>query len=732
MVVLLVVFIWMAGLVASVLPPAWNLERRAGLALLFQWQGVRAVPDNVVIVSIDRESALRLNQSENPVTWDRRIHALLVDILAGMGARVIAFDVLFGKRGFETCETSVQDRSFARSLSVAGNVLLFLDLDSEFKSLRGDREARVERETWPLACLVDAAVGVAPFALPKVPSRVDQFWLIKPGAGDRPTLPIVAALHQVSPYWADFCHLLEQSPVSANLAEYCPDQMPSGALLIESVRGLRHLLQNNPAIQSYLRIELEKKRGHKESHQALRILTRIMAGETDGFFNYYGPAQTISTLSYVQIIEMNAASLPNLEGKTVFIGASELRQSQRDDFQTVFRDNVRGYDLAGVEIVATAFANLMDGSGIRPLPWSLTVGLLLFSSIAMVLLFLRASPAAVVAGVLLLPVLLGGSAYLLFTHYFLWAGFVVPVLVQMPLALPVALFWRYNHARKEQAKVTVALRRLLPEDVVCSIVTGRDFSVEGKTLPGVCLFTDASQYTTLSEVTPPADLRAFLNQYYQVLFNPVEQRGGFISDVIGDAMMALWTSADPASANELRMREWACLAALDILDGVTCFNRNNPGSKLPTRIGLDFGEVSLGNVGAGGHYEFRAVGDTVNTASRIEGLNKLLGTWALASAETVAGVDSIVIRELGFFMLKGKKTETRIFELICHRTRAYDRTYQLVTAFEDALVLYRAKSWVAARREFDHILEDFPSDGPSAYYRDRCLQHMSSQQKFND
>ena len=125
-----------------------------------------------------------------------------------------------------------------------------------------------------------------------------------------------------------------------------------------------------------------------------------------------------------------------------------------------------------------------------------------------------------------------------------------------------------------------------------------------------------------------------MNRYYAVLFEPVKRHGGLVQDVVGDSMLAIWATTEPDAS----LRNRACLAALDIAAAVDRFNADSGRLALPTRIGLHSGRLLLGSVGAMDHYEYRAVGDIVNTATRLEGLNKHLGTRMLVSADVLEGL----------------------------------------------------------------------------------------------
>ncbi len=124
-----------------------------------------------------------------------------------------------------------------------------------------------------------------------------------------------------------------------------------------------------------------------------------------------------------------------------------------------------------------------------------------------------------------------------------------------------------------------------------------------------------------------------MNDYYGVLFRIVEEHGGEISDTAGDSMVAVWATAEPNPDVQRR----ALRASIAMIEAVEAFNRQRPSAPLPTRIGLESGELVIGNIGSEQRYEYRAIGDIVNTAARIQGLNAVLGTRVLVSAATLSG-----------------------------------------------------------------------------------------------
>ncbi len=209
-----------------------------------------------------------------------------------------------------------------------------------------------------------------------------------------------------------------------------------------------------------------------------------------------------------------------------------------------------------------------------------------------------------------------------------------------------------------------------------------------------------------------------MDQYFDVLSSVVKEHGGFVVDAAGDALIAVWADAGPVAESRLR----ACRAALAIVAAVEEFNaRRVP--RLPTRVGVESGELLLGNFGPEQRVGYRAIGDIVNTASRLEGLNKILGTRVLVSAATLAGTSGLAARDLGAFLLRGKSTPLRVHELLGVGESARRPS---ATAFVAALEDFAAARWADAQHEFVAMLAAFPEDGPTVFYAALSADYASA------
>lgn len=701
------------GLIVALTPFGAGLEERFGLDSLFKLRGERPGPTEVVVVAIDDTTANAIGAPKHLDRWSRTYHARLVDRLNALGAEAILFDVLFSEQHDEP-----GDAAFAEAVRRAGNVGITYMISREQRPVgsasgAGPAAISIEQRFHPLARFSDAAISVSPFVLPKVPEQVRRYWTFKDGS---PSLPLTALqVYGLREYdaWRRLWRQTDPSTAAKLPPDLASEEHRKRAVAM--YRVLRQRLQENPGLAHRMLSALEQLDVSGRTRRLLEALIRAHDGDTDRIVNFFGGPGTVQTISYQDIV--NGTALPggpaSLEGKAAFVGFSERRiRARHDGFLTVFSED-NGRDLAGVEIAATAFANLLAGEWVRPLPPSLYWGfILLWGLVTGILCSLPGTSRTLFAAPALAAVCLAGTYHLFVAHY-LWVPFVIPVMLQAPAAFVLGLAWHYRESRREGLRLKEAFSCYLPPDVVHRY-SGEDaeFATGGRIMAGICLFSDAAQYTRLAENMDPAALGELVNEYYGTVFAPVRREGGIISDVVGDAMLALWTAEQVHP--DLTAR--ACSAALAVARDTARGARLGVPHGLPTRIGLHSGPILLGNVGAGDHYEYRAVGDTVNTATRLEGLNKLLGTRILASQAVVDSARDLAFRPVGRFILAGKRRATTVYELLCPELDTPVMRDGFLEPYREAISAFEAADWKRARRLFSSLLSEQPHDGPSRYY----------------
>lgn len=710
-------------------PYGIRLEEDVGLAWLFKLRGSRAAPKDVVVITTDKESAFDLELPQEPWKWPRSLHGDLIRRLTQQGATVIAFDLFF-----KDPSVPAEDTLFAEAMAETDKVILF----EKLSSTQSATEGLFIRKS-PLPLFANAARALAPNPLPAVPFRVNQFWLFDETPDHVPTLPFLAFHTHAMTVYGQFVGLVNK--VAPEISSQLPQ--PQGGAdnnrdLQRFVQDVRGLFRKHPELADRLLQGLaEEGSGTPLSQRTmLRSFIKAYASPIENrYLDFYGPPRSITTVPYSCVLERcqrTTGDTPNenqdFNGKAVFVGFSEhIPSEQQDRFHTVFT-SASGIYISGVEIAATAFANLLEDRQVQPLKGWQVLGVVATWAIVLSLAFhilpvfiwLRSGIGVATmylvtaAGTAFVYV---GVAYVLFTWNGWWLPLVVPLLVQLPCGLFGALFLRFWETHRERQNIQAALEHYVPAPVAHQLTRSiEEIKTMSQLVEGVCLSTDAEHYTKVAESFELEKLREFMNQYYKTIFEPVRRRGGIVSDVVGDAVLAIWA----APRLDRALRQQVCEAALDIALAVETFNQSHPETPLPTRIGLHGGRMVLGNVGAMDHYEYRAVGDIVNTASRIEGLNKYLGTRILVSQMVVQDLDEILARELGCFRLKGKKEPLVIFELIGRSHEAEEWKVEALNTFAFGLAAFQNQRWDEACTAFQTYLAVYGDDGPCRYYLEAC------------
>jgi adenylate cyclase len=715
------------GLIASLVPALSAAEEELGLHLLYRLRGPVRPPADVVIAAIDRESAQALKLPTAPHKWPRRLHARLLENLSARQASVVAFDLIFHEP-----QAGDDDQILAAAMRKAGNVILTQTIDRQSLPLadhNGVQAAQVTIDKFVSAIplLADAAIGQAPFPLPRVPIKLSQYWRFSPGSAPAPTLPVAVLQAYAVEAFNGFLQLLRNvHPTSA--AALPVDQQRGDPLRrrIEMIRPLYALFEKDSGLADRMDTALDRNPPHPLSLRTIKrihSLIGVYAAGRSHYLNLYGPPGTIATISFHRLLADNgsgpSADLPSLKGKAVFVGQTESDWFKANDgFYTAFTQE-SGLDLSGVEIAATAFANLLEDKAVYPLciPALFTV-LIVWGVAATAICFQLSSPRGAVA-LLFLDSCYLGLAHIQFKTSGVWYPLITPILVQTPAAFIAALAWKYRKANAERRNIRKAFGYYLPDDVVARLAADiKELQAGGRVLYSICLFTDAEKYTTLSESLDPHSLTQMMNRYYEAIFEPIKAQKGLVLQVIGDSVLALWTAAEAKNS----LKTAACLAAVEISEAVNRFNRQVHPYALPTRIGIHAGEILLGNIGAMDHFEYRPVGDIVNTASRLEGLNKFLGTRMLVSDEACGSDDRFMTRRVGRFVFKGKSRPVDVRELLPRGVNPPEMQAVTGRIFATGLEAFTRRDWGEAGKAFGQILKIDENDGPARFYIALCQQ----------
>ncbi|HTZ40816.1 MAG TPA: adenylate/guanylate cyclase domain-containing protein, partial [Syntrophales bacterium] len=226
---------------------------------------------------------------------------------------------------------------------------------------------------------------------------------------------------------------------------------------------------------------------------------------------------------------------------------------------------------------------------------------------------------------------------------------------------------------------------------------------------------------TIAEQLAPEDLVEQLAEYFEAMNRALrEPPPGTLDKFIGDSIMAFWGAPSPNPDHAVT----ACRAALQGQEYLKELQENWAREGKPIfhqRIGINTGEVIVGNMGSAARLNYTVVGETVNAASRFEGLNKLYGTRIMIGENTREQVkDHFVVRPLDFVSVKGSTKGVKIYELMAEAGSADDRTLAIARLAATALDLYLDRRWDEARACYEKILKLDPSDRPAVILSERC------------
>jgi adenylate cyclase len=274
------------------------------------------------------------------------------------------------------------------------------------------------------------------------------------------------------------------------------------------------------------------------------------------------------------------------------------------------------------------------------------------------------------------------------------------------------------------------MRYYLPENVHRELTAqALDPANLNRVVFSTCLATDMSGFSTIAEQMRPGELAQFLTDYFDSLAQPLKRHGVDVTEFRADAIMCAWTG-DPLDPS---VRKQPILASLEAARAIADFKDRHQMAGAKLRIGMEAGEVYVGHAGGGGHFVYSIVGDSANTASRIEGLNKHLGTQILATRSVAAGFDTdLLLRPLGRFRFVGKTEALPIVEVLAYRGDATPAMVDLCDRFAEALDRFGRADWTWAGELFKAILGRYPQDGPTAFYLDLCERYAKGQAPTED
>ena len=301
----------------------------------------------------------------------------------------------------------------------------------------------------------------------------------------------------------------------------------------------------------------------------------------------------------------------------------------------LFRDDARRDTIPGVYVMATAVNNLIDGDRLRPLPRAGTVAIVLAAALAAALFGLILRPVMAAAAAFGAALIWAAVVTLAFRHQLVLPLLAPPIAAGFSLALLTG--YRFGVADRDKRLLRRSFAFYLAPTLIDRMLAAEKLpELGGESRVVTILFADLAGFTVLSEPLEPPTLVAIINAYFTAMSEIIEAEGGFIQDYAGDALLAIFGAPIEDSAHAGH----AVMAALRCRDRLATLAEENDllrGHTLSMRIGLNSGQVLVGNIGSTQRLKYTAMGDAVNLAARLETANKPFGTTIFCFGHDTSG-----------------------------------------------------------------------------------------------
>lgn len=378
----------------------------------------------------------------------------------------------------------------------------------------------------------------------------------------------------------------------------------------------------------------------------------------------------------------------------------------------------------GVELIGATINTLMQNAPLRPAGFALEIGVTLLMAALSLLTGLIAQPLPRLGATLVIWLswfvavfaLYAAAGIALSVSYVLVAGAVANLAIN-------ARF--YLQERSQKALIRDAFGQYLSPKVVAELVKDPDkLQLGGETRQMTAFFSDIAGFSTISEQLTPQELVSLLNEYLTLMCSIIADYDGTVDKFEGDAIMSFWG----APLRQLEHAKYACYAAIDMDKNLAEYRARLEAQGRPllrVRMGMNSGDMLVGNMGSQQRMDYTVMGDAVNLASRLEGANKFYGTWMMISefTQALAG-EHLDVRELDRIRVVGKREAVTVFELLDRRGSVTGKRADVVEAYLRGIEAWKQMNFAGALRNFMHALELDPFDGPSKTYVERCEAYL--------
>ncbi len=663
---------------------------------MFHLRGPQPVTGQVVIIDIDNKSLAELGQWP----WPRNTVAQLIDTLAAQQPASILLDIVFAE----------EDRT-----SPQGLIAKLLPY-TKTEQTRRELQALQQKEEFNHDLLLGDALSRAPTVLGYA------FSLDSGYDGQTEGLPFPSLNINMEPSDSSFSALnlmmgrsaiLNTPDIAMAESEGFFNMFPDNSGTVRRV-PLFMLYKGLP----YPSLALEGFRIGEGKDQAIIHLAQKTPGRQTGILgvsigstfigtdekgqlsiNYRGP---FGSFQYISAADILAARYPyNLRDKHLIIGTSA---EGLYDLRATPYANI----IPGVEIQANIIDNMIAADPMVYDTFSeigLTYTMLIAGGLLLSATLAYSTPLAGGLGGFLFIQAAFTLCYTLFLHNRI-IGITYPLLTITIIFLSVTLF-NFFFAGREKRYLNDAFKRYVAPGVVQEVIRNpTSLALKGETKELTVFFSDIRDFTAISEQLSPEQLSQLMNEYLTAMSNLIMETGGTVDKFIGDAIMAIWGAPLAIADQQLQAVKTALRSIAVLAELQPAWSKKG----LPTiriGIGINTGKMRVGNFGSEKRFDYTVIGDNVNLASRLEGLNKTYGTTILISENTMAAVaDEFPCRYIDRVRVKGKDRPVKIFEPLSQEVFAASQPE--LSVFSEAIDLYQQRDFQGANRLFTSLNNDKP------------------------
>ncbi len=683
-------------------------------------RGTRPVSDRVVIVAIDEHSLKRVGRWP----WPRTRLAKLVDKLTESGVAVIGLDLLFPEKDIYVPFDEVMSEVEKIDLSGMNRKKLVSWLkqvgDSDAKFAAAIRRSERSVLGYFVYATAEQAEGSAEMMGPREFELLDSSQYSMVQFSDQSLNPDF--LHPIVAVGLNLPSLMDAAN-SAGYFSFVPDR--DGVL-----RFVPMVQAHNKALFPPFSLQMLKEATRLNS--AVRVspdhVAEILLGDIaipvtekgDFLINYYGPGLTFTNLSASDVID-GTVKPEQLKNKIVLVGATATALSDL---------HITPYDplYPGVEVHANIIENILNQDFLQRPPWIRLLDVMVILGTGLLLglasLYFKAFGTAAfltfgIGGYLL-------ADYVVFTQQGWCVHTVYPVFSQLLVYFGITLY-RFTFEEREKRFIKEAFSQYLAPAVVDRLVDDpKLLKLGGERKVLTAFFSDVAGFSTIAEKLGAEELVDLLNDYLTDMTEIILKYEGTVDKYEGDAIIAFFGA--PIKLEDHASR--TCLVAIDMQKRLAELRegwKKEGKHELFMRIGINTGQMVVGNMGSTIRMDYTMMGDSVNLAARLEGVNKQYQTYTMLSEFTYElAKNDIEARELDSIRVVGKKEPIRIYELLGRKGEMEDCIRLILPHFREGLGHYKNQRWEEAITCFENALNLHEDDGPSLTYFERCITFQNN------